>query len=55
MPEELLDEHSSAWNRGRIYFNGASDEVTNAYAAQFEHDMENFLSARAKELSGLEE
>ncbi|KAL6351470.1 hypothetical protein AAG906_040824 [Vitis piasezkii] len=50
VPEELLDKNSPAWNRGRIHYTSGPEEVSNAYAAQFEHDMEIFLSARAKEL-----
>ncbi|XP_002281378.1 loganic acid O-methyltransferase [Vitis vinifera] len=50
VPEELLDKNSPAWNRGRIHYTSGPEEVSHAYAAQFERDMEIFLSARAKEL-----
>ena len=50
VPAELLDKNSPAWNRGKIHYTSAPDEVSHAYAAQFEKDMEIFLSARAKEL-----
>ncbi|XP_059649232.1 loganic acid O-methyltransferase-like isoform X2 [Cornus florida] len=50
LPEELLDKNSRAWNKGRIYYTSASEEVANAYAAQFTKDMKNFLNARAKEI-----
>ncbi|XP_062109828.1 loganic acid O-methyltransferase-like [Humulus lupulus] len=50
LPEELLDENSAAFNRGRIHYLNASDEVCNAYKAQFAKDMAKFLDARAKEL-----
>ncbi|XP_022775870.1 farnesoic acid carboxyl-O-methyltransferase-like [Durio zibethinus] len=50
VPEELLDKNSLAWNKGRIHYTNASNEVVNAYASQFAKDMENFLNARAKEL-----
>ncbi|KAJ9708563.1 hypothetical protein PVL29_000548 [Vitis rotundifolia] len=50
VPEELLDKNSPAWNRGRIHCTSAPDEVSHAYAAQFDHDVEIFLNARAKEL-----
>ncbi|XP_059649783.1 loganic acid O-methyltransferase-like isoform X2 [Cornus florida] len=50
LPEELLDKNSQAWNKGRIYYPSASEEVANAYAAQFTEDMKNFLNARAKEI-----
>nr|XP_027099201.1 farnesoic acid carboxyl-O-methyltransferase-like [Coffea arabica] len=49
VPEKLLDQNSS-WNKGKIHCAGASDEVVNAYAAQFEKDMGIFLNARAKEI-----
>ncbi|XP_059646916.1 loganic acid O-methyltransferase-like isoform X3 [Cornus florida] len=49
VPEELLDENSRAWNKARIHYACAKEEVANAYAAQFEKDMEIFLNARAKE------
>ncbi|XP_059666851.1 loganic acid O-methyltransferase-like [Cornus florida] len=50
VPEELLDKNSQAWNKGRIFYPSASEEVANAYAAQFTKDMKNFLNARAKEI-----
>ncbi|XP_037497212.1 LOW QUALITY PROTEIN: loganic acid O-methyltransferase [Jatropha curcas] len=50
MPEEILNNHSPVWNKGRIFYTNASDEVCKAYATQFEKDMEIFLDARAKEL-----
>lgn len=50
VPEELLDENSTAWNKGRIHYGGAGKEVVNAYAAQFAEDMGNFLNARAEEI-----
>ncbi|XP_059281481.1 loganic acid O-methyltransferase-like [Lycium ferocissimum] len=50
-PEELLDDKSPAWNKGLIYYVGASNiEVVNAYVAQFEKDMEMFFTARAEEI-----
>ncbi|CAN4114031.1 unnamed protein product [Withania somnifera] len=49
-PEELIDEKSSSWNKGKIHYIGASKEVTSAYVAQFEKDMDVFLNARAKEI-----
>uniref|UniRef100_A0A5B7AEZ5 S-adenosylmethionine-dependent methyltransferase n=1 Tax=Davidia involucrata TaxID=16924 RepID=A0A5B7AEZ5_DAVIN len=50
VPEELLDKNSPAWNKGRIHYRSASNEVANAYAAQFEKDMKVFLDARAEEI-----
>ncbi|XP_039161297.1 probable S-adenosylmethionine-dependent methyltransferase At5g38100 [Eucalyptus grandis] len=39
-----------AWNKGRIFYPSASEEVIKAYAAQFAKDMEVFLRARAQEI-----
>ncbi|KAG8367056.1 hypothetical protein BUALT_Bualt16G0032700 [Buddleja alternifolia] len=50
VPEELLIKNSPAWNGGRIHYTGASNDVVNAYAAQFENDMDIFLRARAEEI-----
>nr|QTZ19491.1 putative S-adenosylmethionine-dependent methyltransferase At5g38100 [Bixa orellana] len=50
IPEELLDKNSPAWNKGRIHYSYAADEVINTYASGFAKDVENFLDARAKEL-----
>ncbi|GMJ04541.1 hypothetical protein like AT1G68040 [Hibiscus trionum] len=49
-PKELLDNNSSAWNKGRVHYTNASDEVVRAYATQFAKDMEDFLCARASEI-----
>ncbi|XP_059654706.1 loganic acid O-methyltransferase-like [Cornus florida] len=49
-PEGLLDKNSQAWNKGKIYCTSASEEVANAYAAQFTEDMKIFRNARAKEI-----
>ncbi|XVF85592.1 hypothetical protein PTKIN_Ptkin17bG0129500 [Pterospermum kingtungense] len=50
-PEEVLDKNSPAWNKGRIHYTNAKEDVGTAYAAQFAKDMEIFLDARAKELA----
>lgn len=50
VPEALLDQSSAAWNKGRVHYLGAADEVGEAYACQFAKDMEVFLSFRSKEL-----
>ncbi|KAL5539233.1 hypothetical protein UlMin_046233 [Ulmus minor] len=50
VPEELLDKNSPAWNKGRVHYTYACDEVVNAYAAQFSKDMASFFDARANEL-----
>ncbi|XP_010531662.1 PREDICTED: probable S-adenosylmethionine-dependent methyltransferase At5g38780 [Tarenaya hassleriana] len=50
VPEELLDKNSKAWNKGRIHYSSAPEEVVKAYEDQFGRDMEEFLEARAKEI-----
>ncbi|KAG7942162.1 hypothetical protein I3843_16G086100 [Carya illinoinensis] len=48
-PEWDLD--SASCNKGKLYYQNAKKEVGQAYSAQFEKDMESFLSARAEELA----
>lgn len=50
LPRELTDKSSPAWNKGRVHYTSAPDEVFRAYSTQFAADMGNFLNARAKEL-----
>jgi hypothetical protein len=50
LPEELYDKNSPAWNKGRVHYTSAPEEVYQAYSTQFAKDVENFLNARAKEL-----
>ncbi|XP_022775871.1 probable S-adenosylmethionine-dependent methyltransferase At5g37970 [Durio zibethinus] len=50
LPTELEDEHSPAWNKGRIHYTSAPQEVLNAYATRFAEDLNYFLNARAQEI-----
>ncbi|XP_073030079.1 loganic acid O-methyltransferase-like [Primulina eburnea] len=50
IPEQLVDKNSKAWNKGKIHYTDARDEVVSAYAAQFDEDMDGFLNARGKEI-----
>lgn len=50
VPEELLHEGSAAWNKGRVHYTSAPEQVVGAYRAQFAADMEDFLRARAEEV-----
>lgn len=50
LPEELRDRNSAAWNKGRIHYTSAPDEVIKAYSAHFAKDMQIFFYARAKEI-----
>ncbi|KAJ7943059.1 S-adenosylmethionine-dependent methyltransferase [Quillaja saponaria] len=51
IPEELTDKESPVWNKGRITFVGSSNDVIEAYNAQFLRDMEDFFTARSVELA----
>ncbi|THF97749.1 hypothetical protein TEA_002855 [Camellia sinensis var. sinensis] len=50
VPEELLDNGSLAWNKGKIHYTIASKEIADVYAAQFAKDMDTFFNARADEI-----
>ncbi|KAK7848149.1 putative s-adenosylmethionine-dependent methyltransferase [Quercus suber] len=50
LPEELLNKNSAAWNKGRVHYASAPDEVAQAYTDQFAEDITTFLDCRAKEL-----
>ncbi|XP_030511846.2 probable S-adenosylmethionine-dependent methyltransferase At5g37990 [Rhodamnia argentea] len=49
-PPQTLDKSSCAWNGDRICYASSPAGVVGAYSAQFERDMEAFLSARAEEM-----
>ena len=50
VPEELLNKNSAAWNKGRVHYASAPDEVAQAFTTQFAKDKTAFLDCRAKEL-----
>ncbi|KAM1105412.1 hypothetical protein FF1_002395 [Malus domestica] len=50
VPKEVVNKNSPAWNKGRIFYSDATDEVLRAYEAQNVEDMECFLNARAQEI-----
>ncbi|KAH6802061.1 hypothetical protein C2S51_033507 [Perilla frutescens var. frutescens] len=50
VPEAVADHMHPAWNKGKIHYAGAKQEVFEAYSSQFAHDVESFLEARAEEL-----
>ncbi|KAL1223652.1 Loganic acid O-methyltransferase [Cardamine amara subsp. amara] len=50
VPKEVLDKSSKAWNKRKVHYANAGEEVVKAYGEQFGRDMENFLEARAKEI-----
>ena len=50
VPKEVMKKDSVAWNKGQIHYANSGDEVIEAYKAQHEWDMEQFLRARAHEV-----
>ncbi|XP_008244568.2 PREDICTED: probable S-adenosylmethionine-dependent methyltransferase At5g38100 [Prunus mume] len=50
VPKAVMDRNGPAWNKGRIFYSDASDDVVSAYEAQNAEDMERFLHARAQEI-----
>ncbi|KAF2314588.1 hypothetical protein GH714_027791 [Hevea brasiliensis] len=50
IPDAVLDKRSAAWNKGRVWIDGAKKEVVEAYAKQSEKDLEDFLSCRKEEI-----
>ncbi|KAI4352141.1 hypothetical protein L6164_006422 [Bauhinia variegata] len=50
VPEQVLDCKSPAWDKNKVHYMNASEELHKAYSAQFKNDMESFLNARAEEL-----
>ncbi|KAG9449052.1 hypothetical protein H6P81_009017 [Aristolochia fimbriata] len=51
VPNDVKDETSPAWNKGKIFSVEAKQEVQEAFSAQFAKDMEVFLKARADEVA----
>lgn len=50
-PQELRDSNSPAFNKGRIFYTNAAEEVGEAYSVQYSEDLLCFLDARAQELA----
>ncbi|KAK6127692.1 hypothetical protein DH2020_038566 [Rehmannia glutinosa] len=50
VPREITDPNSRAWNKGRIHYADAGEEVINAYSRQHAVDFSKFLNARAQEI-----
>ncbi|KAI3912789.1 hypothetical protein MKW92_046203 [Papaver armeniacum] len=50
IPKEILDIYSPAYNKGRIHYTNARQEVFEAYSAQYAKGIEAFLHARAGEV-----
>ncbi|PKA60304.1 Gibberellic acid methyltransferase 2 [Apostasia shenzhenica] len=49
IPEPVMDRKSAAWNRGRVWIDGAKEEVVDAFAKQSAEDLERFLRCRMDE------
>lgn len=47
----MLDKGSRAWNGGRAWIDGASEEVVEAYSRQSEEDLDNFFKCRREEIA----
>ncbi|KAK6132983.1 hypothetical protein DH2020_033274 [Rehmannia glutinosa] len=50
IPDVVLDERSTAYNKGRIFIHGANESTVYPYRKQFQSDLGRFLSSRSKEL-----
>ena len=50
VPKELLNKNSAAWNKGRVHYASALDEVAQAYSTQFSKDITTFLIVGLKNL-----
>ncbi|KAI3453090.1 hypothetical protein Pfo_009753 [Paulownia fortunei] len=50
VPKSVADHKSPAWNKGKIHYTGARQEVFEAYSNHYANDIESFLEARAQEL-----
>lgn len=46
----MLNRQSPAWNKGRVWIDGAKDEVVDAYAKQSQEDLQKFLHCRKAEI-----
>lgn len=50
VPKAVADHTSPAWNKGKVHYTGAKQEVFEAYSNHFGHNIKSFLEARAEEL-----
>ncbi|KAL3510655.1 hypothetical protein ACH5RR_030056 [Cinchona calisaya] len=51
VPQEVTEECSKTWNKGRISYPRSSNQVIEAFKARFFSDMEAFIKARSAELA----
>ncbi|PIN07490.1 Loganate O-methyltransferase [Handroanthus impetiginosus] len=50
VPKAVTDSTSPAWNKGKVHYTGARQEVFEAYSNHYANDIESFIEARAEEL-----
>ncbi|CAA0832429.1 Indole-3-acetate O-methyltransferase 1 [Striga hermonthica] len=50
VPDVVVDKRSTAYNKGRVFIDGANESIVNAYKKQFKWDLTGFLRARSKEM-----
>nr|XP_043621712.1 indole-3-acetate O-methyltransferase 1 isoform X2 [Erigeron canadensis] len=50
VPESVVEKSSTAYNKGKIYIQGANKITANEYKKQFQTDLAGFLKARSKEM-----
>ncbi|CAI9275031.1 unnamed protein product [Lactuca saligna] len=51
VPQGVIEKDSRAWNKGRLHYGGADNEVVMAYREQHMKDVDGFLKARAEEVA----
>lgn len=50
IPDSVVDRKSSAFNKGRVFIQGANEATTSAYKKQFQTDLSGFMRSRAQEM-----
>ncbi|KAJ4976824.1 hypothetical protein NE237_001930 [Protea cynaroides] len=50
VPEIVLDERSTVYNKARVFIHGAGENTVNAYKKQFQADLAGFLRSRSQEM-----
>ncbi|KAL3510654.1 hypothetical protein ACH5RR_030055 [Cinchona calisaya] len=51
VPQEVTEESSKMWNKGRISYPHSSNQIIEAFRAQFFSDMKAFIKERSEELA----
>ncbi|KAL6975247.1 Indole-3-acetate O-methyltransferase 1 [Sarracenia purpurea var. burkii] len=50
VPDIVLDKESTAYNKGRVFIDGANESTTDAYRNLFESGLSSFLRSRSQEI-----